>query len=1069
MEDSVQYILGIDLGVASVGWAMVEINSQHQPIAALQMGVRIFEPGMEGNIERGREKSRNLARRQARLARRQIWRRARRKQQLYKTLAEADLLPILPTNQPENQARCATLHTLDKKIQEAWKGRAPQTSLDQLLPYILRAHGLAEKLQPYELGRVFYQLGQRRGFKSNRRENIQKEDEDRGKVKSDISQLSQEIQAADAKSLGEYFSHLEPQKTHDNEKEYLHHRVRHRFTKRSMFETQFELIWQQQTQYYPDILTPALKQKLQHILYFQRPIATQDHLIGRCELEPKEKRAPWASLEAERFRMLQKLNDLRIDQGWNRTRDLTQDERQKILQKLEQGWATFKELKKEIGLNNHEKFNLQRGADEKANTKKMPGLKIEPLMATSFGKRWHAMTQDQKINIVDQWRKTETAEIFEQQAREKWDLDPQQAKKLSETLPEDGYCSLSLSAIQKLLPDMETGVRFATAREKHYERKLAETGLDRLPPAIKALPEIRNPGVLRSLTEFRKVLNAIIRNYGKPWQIRIELARDLKRSREDRDYLYKQNQERESQRKKAETEIQALGIPQPSAKDIDKWLLYKECGEICPYTGKSIGANQLFSEEIEVEHILPLSLYPDDSFANKTLCYAQENRNKGQRTPFQYYDAEQYEQILERIRHWPILNRGKLARFELKSQDEIADFSARHLNDTRYASKLAHRYAQQIYGETDLMQTHGGLRNAVTVSSGTVTATLRRHWQMEKLLKPTAAGGKQRFDHRHHAIDALVIACTQQKVIQQMSMAAAAGYAAGESGIRTTRTIPAPWSNFIEQIQPILTKIQVSHRPNHRLSGALHAGTNYSQPKIDPNNQKSLIHIRKYIWDLNDKTLKTIADPAVRDAVDNKIQELHHNYPDQKNYFKMFRADDPTTLPYLTNNKGEKILIRKVRIIETGTPRAIGQRPHLRFVEDDAIHHIEIFERKDKKGKTIWDSQPVKLLDAAERKTKNLPVVNHIYNEDPEAKFLFSLMKGDLLELALRDQNVGTARIKKFYMDGRIWLAEINNAQKDEEQKASRAIWSKTADGLLKCNARKINIDILGNITEAHD
>ena len=208
------------------------------------------------------------------------------------------------------------------------------------------------------------------------------------------------------------------------------------------------------------------------------------------------------------------------------------------------------------------------------------------------------------------------------------------------------------------------------------------------------------------------MVNALIHEYGKPTEVRIELARDLKKPRHERAKAVSYNRDREKQRIAIKAKLlQECGIQNPSRADVEKALLWEECGGICPYTKRPIDFASLFGQnpQFDVEHIIPFSRIPDDSFQNKTLCYHEENRIvKRNMTPFEAYkDPDQYQDILNRVRSWPKPNPGKQRHFELRTLEELEGFSERQLNDTRYASKLACELVGTLYGGRDIPQSDG--------------------------------------------------------------------------------------------------------------------------------------------------------------------------------------------------------------------------------------------------------------------------------------------------------------------------------------------------------------------------
>ena len=302
-------ILGLDIGSNSIGWTITDESKGE----IVDTGVRVFEAAVEGDIESGSDESHAKARRDARQIRRQLWRRAHRKRKLLLILQQHGLLP---------QGNIGEITASIDKRHIPPEGR-DDARVAHRVPYILRARALDEKLEPDELGRILYHLCQRRGFKSNRKAGMdEKESKTVGKG---ISELGGKMEEAGARTLGEYFSTLDPEEE----------RIRGRYTSRKMYEDEFDAIWEAQRRHYPHILTDNLKRRIYNALFYQRPLKSQAHLIGKCELETDEPRAPWALLIAQRFRLLQRLNDARIQGPDGKPRPLTDEQRRKLLPALE--------------------------------------------------------------------------------------------------------------------------------------------------------------------------------------------------------------------------------------------------------------------------------------------------------------------------------------------------------------------------------------------------------------------------------------------------------------------------------------------------------------------------------------------------------------------------------------------------------------------------------------------------------------------------------------------------------------------------------------------------------------
>ena len=240
---------------------------------------------VNGDIESGKDKSQATERRDARGPRRLTWRRQYRLRKLFRLLQHLDLLP--PSKDDSHDERHRALCELDRIIRAAYIDANNHVE-NQLLPYRLRRRALDDKLSRHEFGRALYHLAQRRGFLSNLKA-PSKDDDDAGKVETGINELSDLMAQAGSRTLGEYFASLDPEQF----------RIRQRWTARSMYVDEFEKIWSVQAGHHG--LTDADKQRVYDAIFYQRPLKSQKHLIGRCELEPTKRRAPIACLAFQEF------------------------------------------------------------------------------------------------------------------------------------------------------------------------------------------------------------------------------------------------------------------------------------------------------------------------------------------------------------------------------------------------------------------------------------------------------------------------------------------------------------------------------------------------------------------------------------------------------------------------------------------------------------------------------------------------------------------------------------------------------------------------------------------------
>ena len=482
--------------------------------------------------------------------------------------------------------------------------------------------------------------------------------------------------------------------------------------------------------------------------------------------------------------------------------------------------------------------------------------------------------------------------------------------------------------------------------------------LDKLPvgkESDKEIQAIRNPIVITALFELRKLVNELIHEHGSIDEIKVEMARDLKVSKSQRNKIRREQKrlERENDRVKARLLEEGQRITH------DNILLYKlweECKRTCPYTGKPISVTQLFSGEVQIEHIHPWSRSLNDSFSNKTLCYADENRKKGDKTPYEFYgnDEANWSAIKERAlklfsdtKEYPNAYQ-KFKRFvQIKFDD---DFSSRQLNDTRYISKEAKNYLSRIC-------------KSVIVSPGQATSNLRQKWGMNNILNDE--NEKTREDHRHHAIDALVMACTKVSYVQELSK--------WNRYNRNSelKSFPLPWETFRKDAEVAVDKILVSHKKvsnaitvrTHKCEkngkshinigvaarGQLHKETVFGKRTF---NGEEAFHVRKSIESLTtEKQLQKVVDESIKLLIRKRIQELGGFVKGNIPVNTFFIGDENGVKQpqiFLPNKNGAPVPVLKVRMKENiGGAEKLKDKVN-QWVNPRNNHHVLIY--KDEKG-----------------------------------------------------------------------------------------------------------------------
>jgi CRISPR-associated endonuclease Csn1 len=1060
MDQKQPVILGIDLGAKSIGWAVMAADVDEaghlEPVGLLNAGARCFEAGVDGNLEQGKDEARAVARRMQRGMRRQLYRRAQRLRRSLRALAECGFLPGAVASPPE--ARHDYLSKLDERLKALMLADGEPAGPVQDSPiYQIRRRCLEGKRTLEEIGRAFFHLAQRRGFKSNRKDTSK--DDEKGKVKSGIANLAKEINTIpEPRTLGKYLSTLDPHQT----------RIRNRWAARSMYEDEFNAIWTAQAHHHPQVMTGEAKTKIHHAIFHQRPLKSSADLIGFCELETRRRRAPMGCLIFQRFRIVQKINDLTWrDENGAICGPLSIDDprRAALIDCLDRdGDLTMAAAKKMLGLHKKATFLLEEGA-----AKILPGNRTVVRLKPALGQHWENWTAGQREAFVNELISDIEQSEWEDRLVKHWKLSKEEAGRVADLGLQSGYASLSRRAMRRLLAEMEAGVPYATAVKKLYgDRAKGRPALEKLPGVLepgtrKYLGKINNPAVVRALTELRKIVNAIVLKYGKPVRIRIELARDIRNTRKQRQNITQtikdRTGEREDFKKSMATKLPGLfGGRDASRSDVEKWALAEECNWVCPYTGKCITPETLFGAhaEFDVEHIIPRSRRPDDSFANKTICHVDENRaKKGNKTPFEaYHGGTGWNDILARVKRFQGSGaRGKLRLFEVETIDE--GFTNRDLNDTRYASRLAKDYLGLLYGGGDGIDPSG--TRCVQACCGQITATLRNEMGLNKILSDD--GEKNRQDHRHHAVDAVAIALAGPRAVQILATAAAR---AAEEGRRRYAYLPEPWAGFRSNVQEVVERIVVSHRVNQTLSGAMHEGTNFSAAKSRANSKTGKVeevrHVRKKLIGISPGQVENIVDPRVRKAVMDFLDGR-----DPKAVFKE-GSKFPTLLN--RNNIDRPVPIRRVRVWEKNRVISIGKGGATRHVAPGENNHLEIVASTDKRGKENWDiSNIVSRYEAYLRLSAGEPIVKRNWNEGHE--LVLTLRRGDCLELDI----VGIRQVMRVTSIGVDWIqTQPLSYGAPKMEKEERNSWLfRSGKGLQAANPRKVSISPIGEVRPCNE
>ena len=1097
MNTQKKYILGLDLGVASQGTAIAWENGE------LKLLAHCFDTvtGSIKEIEEGKEKSEtsnNGVRRQNRLRRRQYKRKARRTAKLFHQLQKAALLPEGESRTPRQ--RQLIIEKLDKTLLDGFLKQTDcaedRRRIANLLPYLLRAKALEAELSPYEFGRTLYHLGQRRGFLSNRKERAkdidesgESKDEEKGKVSVGIRSLNELIKQAGCKTMGQYFSTLDSEKQRIRvgltpQKTYPH------YASRQMYIDEFNAIWKAQlelneTKPHP-ILSLLFRREVFHTIFYQRPLKSQKDKIGFCELERGKRRASQACLEFQRFRYWQRLNDIRILLPNNEERPFTEKEKNELASLLEKG-----EIHKYVDIATH--FGWKKAKNEKyifnhqAMGEKSMLINVTAKRIRQVYPEWDNMPGEKQEALVDILMQGSSHEKTAKCLQQKFDLSSNVANELAGVTLVSDYASYSRKALRKLLPELQKGQSLRQVLDKLYpDRDKKREKYSLLPPVEKVLPHLTNPSVKRSLTELRKVVNAVIREYGLPETIRVELSRNLKKGKKAREKTHERMLENRSAREKAEKSLlKEVGLNAPSSTDILKYRLWQECGGKCPYSNDPISLLDLFGPhpQFDIEHIFPRQQSLDNSFANKTLCRKDYNLRKGDNLPLNApFTEDERHSIIENVKRFKgPYAKEKLERF--KSTKIPSDFINRMLNDNSFIATEAVKYLACLYG--GIVDQDGSLRDTnerdpddkrrgklrIQVIPGQATARLRRIWGLNAILGPNRPEDeKYRADHRHHAIDALVIAHSTPAIIRKL---AEESELADKERLRDNKhhvSVPEPQDNFISVVRDAVEKINVSFRANRKVSGGFHKDTNFSpsQYVVEGEGKKAkrveYRHVREPIAKMSKGDIEKIVDPTVRELV---LQKLNALGGDPKAF------SNENELPYMRSKDGSRLVpIRKARYRKSVSVLSLGKSEKTqRHVAPGNNHHMEIVAVLDKDGnETKWEGVIVSMYEAYQRRRRKEPVICRDHGPDKLFKFSLALKE----YFTMPDEN-GKEQlyIVRVLSQDRNGAKSVSSKLHNDARPSTEILKTKglihNANTLMEKVIQKVFVDVLGEIHPAND
>ncbi len=813
------YILGLDIGISSVGWGLLELDENNTPYKIIDVGSRIFTPGEETTGD-----SKAKARREKRGARRIIRRREFRLDRVRNLLYEKDYLKANITSNIVSIKNQELSLAFNNMINNYYKDKDTN-------PYKLKVEALDRKLSEEELSIILVHYAKKRGYKSNREE---ASDNDSGKVLSAIKENEKIMEDNNYRTISEMY--LKDEKFKDKIKNSPNnYKVS---VTNEMYLEEINKVLDSQIKF--GLIDERFKTEYLEIYNSRRSYAKGpggnspyggdliERMTGKCAFDNKP-RAPKKAFSSELFVALTKLVNLKYKINDGEFKTLTKEEVGDVIEKAkDKKIVTYKDLAKllnndvsfkDLTLSKQEYVKLIEELKKKLSIKKETKLNISEL-SDNDKELYNKMYTNKLLNktliklegyhvLKDCIMKSYNIEIWEKVKNNmelldelalyctNYKVNDDIIKNIKESeiidnkfadinfvnnLPNfKDHLMLSTSIIRNLIPLMIEGNTYDKAMKiLGYDHSKTNNNIEKqdLLVPIYVNENITNQRVIRSLSQARKVINAIIKKYGSPKIINIETTRELAKSYKERKIIEKDNLERQINNEKDKQLLVVLGlfpsIDKISSNDLLKYKLWKEQNEFCGYSMKKISIEDLFKNNIvQIDHILPYSRTYNDNYLNKTLVYTKENQEKGNKTPYEWFGKtdkwEEYENYINSLTISPKKKDNYLLKnLDFDTEREMRD---QNLNDTKYISREL----------SSLIKAYLNVEK-VNMYSGAITSKLRARWGFNRLTHSYISKtyflpkdmkeniNKDRDNHLHHAMDALIIASITPSLQQKITL-----------------------------------------------------------------------------------------------------------------------------------------------------------------------------------------------------------------------------------------------------------------------------------------------------------
>lgn len=1001
------YAIGLDCGIASVGYAVMDLDEKGNPKRIIRLGSRIF-PSAEHPKDGS---SLALPRREARSTRRRLRRHKHRLERIRYMIVDEGIL---------SQEQLDVLYS------------EPVSDI-----YMLRVDALDRPLTNEEFARVLIHLAQRRGFKSNRK--VDKEDKDDGKLLTAVSGNALLMKEKGYRTVGEMFAKDEKFSSQKRNKAENYTNT----VSREMVEDEVHKLFAAQREFDCPFANETVENRYVNILFSQRSFEEGpggdspyggnqiEKMIGRCTFFPEEQRAAKATYSFQYFSLLQAVNHIRIVSDGS-IRTLRSDERKNVLEAAFQtDGLTFKRIRAVLGLSENDRFrNVYYRSDDKEEWESK--TKFQYLHAYHEMRKRFDKLKKGHISIVSRTDLDEigyaltvfkTDDKIISYLKEHTSLDKSEIDAVLMMPSFSKFGHISVKACKAIIPSLEQGMTYDKACEnagikfQGHDSDGKTRYLPANPNDAPELEDINNPVVRRAVSQTIKVINAIIREQGEsPAYLNLELAREMSKSFQDRQEIKKSHDQNNARNEKIKQEIaDNFGKVNPSGQDILKLKLYHEQQGVSLYSQKVIAYDRLFEPGyVDIDHIVPYSICFDDSFRNKVLVFSNENREKGNRVPLDYLRGEEANNFVVYVKAnvKDYKKKQRLLRSR-PTEEDIKEFKERNLNDTKYLSRFLLNYIQD---HLQFSESGSDKTKRVTSVNGSVTAYMRKRWGINKI--------RENGD-LHHAVDAAVIACVTDGMINRISRWSKYHETEyeefeGESYAVDPRTgevldrFPLPYPEFRKELDcrlfdnekhmhEALTRLSnyrdvelstihpcfVSRMPNHKVTGPAHQDTVRSPRHYE---EDGIVIAKTALQNLKLKDgeiegyYKPESDRLLYDALKARLVEFGG---DAKKAFK-----DDFYKPKSDGTRGP--LVRKVKTfkksslnVSVNNGKGVADngsmvRIDVFFVEGDGYYFI-----------------PIYVADTLKEELNNKAVVAHkSYDEWREMKeedFQFSLYPNDLI------------------------------------------------------------------------